>query len=110
VFTLVDEFCFIILNIIPFYAYLKLGFFVWLMHPKLKGALFVYNNILRHILEKHKDQIQKFIDDIKNSGSELAKEGFKEGMSYAKGAMNDPSNIMKAAQMMGEAQKFVDKH
>jgi receptor expression-enhancing protein 5/6 len=34
VFTLVDEFASFLLNIIPFYAYIKLVFFIWMMHPK----------------------------------------------------------------------------
>lgn len=33
VFTLLDEFAFFILNLIPFYWYIRLGFFVWLMAP-----------------------------------------------------------------------------
>ena len=31
--TLIDEFCGFILEMIPFYFYIKLGFFVWLMLP-----------------------------------------------------------------------------
>jgi receptor expression-enhancing protein 5/6 len=32
--TLVDEFAFILLSFIPFYFYIKLGFFLWLMAPQ----------------------------------------------------------------------------
>jgi receptor expression-enhancing protein 5/6 len=32
-FTLLDEFAFFILNLIPFYWYIRLGFFGWLMAP-----------------------------------------------------------------------------
>ena len=33
IFTLVDEFAFFLLNLIPFYYYIKLGFFLWMMAP-----------------------------------------------------------------------------
>ena len=32
-FTLLDEFAFILLSLIPFYFYIKLGFFLWMMAP-----------------------------------------------------------------------------
>jgi receptor expression-enhancing protein 5/6 len=33
-FTLLDEFAFILLSLIPFYWYIKLGFFLWMMAPQ----------------------------------------------------------------------------
>jgi receptor expression-enhancing protein 5/6 len=57
VFTLVDEFGFIILNLIPFYFYIKLLFFLWLMAPQTKGATVVYSYILKPLLDKHKNRI-----------------------------------------------------
>lgn len=33
IFTLLDEFAFILLSLIPFYFYIKLGFFLWMMAP-----------------------------------------------------------------------------
>lgn len=33
VFTLLDEFLGFILQMIPFYYWVKLGFFIWMMHP-----------------------------------------------------------------------------
>lgn len=33
IFTLIDEFGFILLSFIPFYFYIRLGFFIWLMAP-----------------------------------------------------------------------------
>ena len=51
VFTLIDEFGYIILNLIPFYFYIKLIFFVWLMNPKTKGSLLIYNKVLSPLLK-----------------------------------------------------------
>lgn len=77
VFTLLDEFAFFILNLIPFYWYIRLGFFVWLMAPQTQGAQVVYRSVLRPLLHQHKDRIQAVIDNVKGSASELANEAKK---------------------------------
>ena len=41
-FNIIDQFAGIILQIIPFYYFLKLGFLVYLFHPSTEGALTVY--------------------------------------------------------------------
>ena len=46
-FQIVDCFGGIILSFIPFYFFLKVGFMVWLFHPKTMGALWLYNNYLQ---------------------------------------------------------------
>ena len=51
--TLVDDFAFIILAFIPFYSYIRLGFFVWLMAPQTQGATIIYKSVLRPLLKKH---------------------------------------------------------
>ena len=46
-FQILDQFAGIILQIIPFYYFLKLGFLVYLFHPQTEGALSVYKNVIR---------------------------------------------------------------
>ena len=46
-FNIIDQFAGIILQIIPFYYFLKLGFLVYLFHPQTEGALTVYRNVIR---------------------------------------------------------------
>ena len=65
IFSLVDEFGGIILSLIPFYYYIRLIFFIWLMHPSTQGATVVYKSVLKPLLEKNKDKIEKFIDEVK---------------------------------------------
>lgn len=57
IFTLLDEFAFILLSLIPFYFYIKLGFFLWMMAPQTQGATIIYKSILRPLLIKHRDRI-----------------------------------------------------
>lgn len=47
VFNIIDQFAGIILSIIPFYYFLKLGFLVYLFHPSTQGALTVYQSVIR---------------------------------------------------------------
>ena len=56
-FQLLDEFAFILLSLIPFYFYIKLGFFLWMMAPQTQGATIIYKSILRPLLLKHKEKI-----------------------------------------------------
>lgn len=71
--TLLDEFGGIVLSFIPFYFYVKLGFFVWLMAPQTKGAEVLYKNLLKPLLIANKDRIEQFIAEVKGSTMELKK-------------------------------------
>ena len=72
IFTLVDEFAFFLLNLIPFYYYIKLGFFLWMMAPQTQGATIVYRSILRPILHQHRDKIEKIIAEVKGGAMNIA--------------------------------------
>mmetsp|Transcript_11518 Transcript_11518/g.8424 ORF Transcript_11518/g.8424 Transcript_11518/m.8424 type:complete len:110 (+) Transcript_11518:136-465(+) len=50
IFSLVDEFGSVLLSLIPFYYYIKLGLFVWMMSPQTNGATVIYKSALRPIL------------------------------------------------------------
>ena len=63
-FSLLDEFLGFILNFIPFYFYIKVGFFLWLMLPQTSGANTIYLRVLKPLLSKHKKDIEAFINDI----------------------------------------------
>lgn len=71
--TLADEFAGCILSFIPFYFYVRLGFFVFLMAPQTKGALFLYKNFVGPLMRNNKAAIQNFIDEVKGSASDVSK-------------------------------------
>lgn len=91
--TLADEFAGFLLTFIPFYFYLRPIFFVFLMAPQTKGALFLYNNFVGPLLRNNKEAIQNFIDEIKGSAADISKAAREEAMKQ----VNDPSNLLKAA-------------
>lgn len=45
-FSIVDQFAGIILQFIPFYYFLKVGFMIYLMHPGTNGATMVYDTYI----------------------------------------------------------------
>ena len=58
VFSIVDQFAGIILQLIPFYFFLKLGFLVYLFHPSSKGAITVYDGYLSAYVKQYRSQIE----------------------------------------------------
>ena len=74
-FNILDQFAGIILSIIPFYYFLKLGFLVYLYHPSTEGALTVYKNILRPRFQAYAsqiDQMEKSVQDKMKEASSMA--------------------------------------
>lgn len=104
IFTLLDEFGGIVLSFIPFYFYVKLGFFVWLMAPQTKGAEVFYKNVLKPILVANKDKIEQFIAEVKGSAMEIK----KGAIDAAKEEMSKPENLMKASNFASQAQNIAN--
>ena len=103
IFSLMDEFGTIILSFIPFYYYIRLALFFFLMAPQTKGALTIYKYFVGPILKQHKDKIQLFIDEIKGSASEVSAAA-KESAASSLKDLNKPENLMKAASYAQAAQ------
>lgn len=103
--SLMDDFGGFLLSFIPFYYYLRLAFFVYLMAPQTKGALTIYRFIVGPILKQHKDKIQAFIDEVKGSAAEAA----SAAKEQAKKELSNPSNLMKAADLANKAQEQINK-
>ena len=51
-----------ILNVIPFYYLLRLGFFIWLMHPQYQGANVIYTIVVGPAIKKHKENMNNIIE------------------------------------------------
>ena len=80
-FNIVDQFAGIILQFIPFYYFLKVGFLVYLFHPSSLGATTVYNSIILPRMKEyqhHIDALEKQTKDMINQGTNLIKEKVAE--------------------------------
>jgi len=60
-----------VLSIIPFAGLLKIPFIIWLFHPKTKGALLIYNRVVRDILRKYEGQIDSGIAKAQKALNEV---------------------------------------
>lgn len=59
-----------VLSIIPLYNVLKIAFNVWLWHPKTRGALVIYNNVIKNFLKKYEGVIDDQLEGIKKKVDE----------------------------------------
>lgn len=94
--TLVDDFAYFILSFIPFYTYIRFGFFVWLMAPQTQGATIIYKTVLRPLLTKNRARIDAFITEVSGSAVAAAREAASEAKKAADLASR-PENIAKLA-------------
>ena len=62
-FNIVDQFAGIILQFIPFYYFLKLGFLVYLFHPSTMGATMVYNNFILPNVQKYEGRVKQVLKE-----------------------------------------------
>lgn len=102
-FTLIDDFFGWVLALIPYFFWIKLAFFLFLLAPQTKGALTVYNTVAQPFLVKYRKDIEKLIEDIQGVASKAAKDAKSEILKQAQ----DPTVLLKAAQVAGEAQKNI---
>jgi receptor expression-enhancing protein 5/6 len=75
-----DKFLSAVLVIIPFYNIIKIGYIIWLFHPKTRGAKIVYDKIIRRFLKPYEEKIDKKMEELKEKMDEIApvlKEGAK---------------------------------
>mmetsp|Transcript_13390 Transcript_13390/g.20379 ORF Transcript_13390/g.20379 Transcript_13390/m.20379 type:complete len:166 (-) Transcript_13390:143-640(-) len=56
VFSILESTVSFLTSFIPFYFYIKMGFFLWLYHPQFMGAQMVYNDAIRPILLPYLEQ------------------------------------------------------
>jgi receptor expression-enhancing protein 5/6 len=62
-FNIVDQFAGIILQFIPFYYFLKLGFLVYLFHPQTMGASTIYEKFILPNVQKYEGRVRDAIKE-----------------------------------------------
>jgi len=85
----VETFLGFVLYFVPYYSWLRVAFFVYLI--QFNGAETLYTTVLKDLLAKNKDLIKDLIKRAQDATSSVAKQ--------AAAAASDPTNIMKAAQV-----------
>lgn len=66
-----------VFSFVPFLSLVKIGFYIYLFHPKTKGALTVYQSFLRPTLNKYQNKIDENIskigDQVEKVGGQVVK-------------------------------------
>ncbi len=70
--NVLDRFLNTILAIIPFYSFLKIGFIVWLFHPRARGALVIYEKLIKKVLKQYESDIDEKLARLKDKLDEAS--------------------------------------
>jgi receptor expression-enhancing protein 5/6 len=57
--TILENVCGFITEFIPFYFFIKVAFFIWLYHPKFKGAGLVYTEVIKPFVMPYLSSLHK---------------------------------------------------
>ena len=69
-FTVFDDLTEWILGILPFYHLIKLLFYIWMFWPTTNGAQTIYKTVLKPLLVKYQDDIDRHVDKFEDGVSE----------------------------------------
>ena len=103
IFQTIELFFGFILSFIPYYAVIRLVFFIFLMHPATNGAHKIYESVFKPLLIKHKKDIEELIAKVKSGAGELSNQAMDSAKKAAQD-LNTPENIAKAAAVAAQVQ------
>jgi len=63
---------------IPYWSWIKLGLFVWLLLPQFNGSRVVYESVLSPFMKQHKELFQNWIAKARNEAQNAASVAYKE--------------------------------
>lgn len=104
-FSLTDGLFGFVLNFIPYFYWIKLLFFIYLLAPQTQGAKVLYNGVVKDLLHKNKHHIEGLISELKGAAGEVANEAKKSAVSE----LNNPQNLLKAANLANQATAELNK-
>ena len=105
IFTLLDDFLGFVMNLIPYYFWVRLAFFVFLFAPQTKGSMIIYDKAVKPLLDLYKDDIEGLINEIKGSAGDAIKLAKEEALNKAR----DPKVFQQAANLAFTAQSELSK-
>ena len=108
IFQTVEMFFGFILSFIPFYSWIRLVFFIYLMHPETQGAEVMYRRFFSPFLKQHQKQIEEFVGKVQSGVSAAATDAVKKGSELAKEHAT-AENLMKASAVAQQVQDKVDE-
>jgi len=90
---------------IPYWDWLRLVLFIWLLLPQFNGSKILYETVIRKLLDQNKDLIHKWISKVSDVAAEAKKQGIKE----ASAAASDPTLLVKGLAAVNTGKAALDK-
>lgn len=103
IFQTLELFIGFILNFIPYYSIVRIGFFVYLMAPQTNGAQTLYKSIFQPFLKKHEKEIEAFVEQVQTKATSAGTEFVSQAKDIA-----STENLVKAAATAQEFTKETD--
>lgn len=94
-FNVLETFFGFIFYFIPYWDWIRLAMFVWLLLPNFNGAKTIYEGFVRQLIAKNKNQIEKWISMTTSAASNVQ----KQAMDEATKAASDPTLLAKGISM-----------
>ena len=91
IFTTLETFFGFVFYFVPYWEWIRLAIFVWLLLPNFNGAKVLYDGPIRTFLKAHNDSITYWIS-MTSSAVDSAK---SQAIAEAKAAASDPNLIVK---------------
>ena len=105
IFTTAETFFGFVFYIIPYWDWLRMGFFIWLLLPNFNGAAVLYNGVIKNLLAQNKDLIAKWIKMTTSVASNVQ----ADAMAQAKAAASDPTLIAQGVSLASQAQSTLNE-
>jgi Protein involved in membrane traffic len=70
--NVLDRFFNALFAIIPFYSFLKIGFIIWLFHPRTRGAMIVYEKLIKRFFKQYEHEIDEKLAKLKDKLDEAS--------------------------------------
>ena len=106
IFNVAETFFGFVFYFIPYWDWLRLGLFIWLLLPNFNGAKVLYDGVIRNLLTQNKDLINRWISMTSN----VAAAAQQDAMNQAKAAASDPTLMAKGLNMASQAQAAVNEN
>ena len=86
---------------IPYWGWLRLVLFVWLLMPQTRGSATVYAVVVKPLLAANKQLIEDWVNKAKEAAEEAAREAREK-------ALNDPALIAQAVTLANKGQSAIN--
>ena len=97
-----------VLAYIPYYNWVRLAFFVFLMAPQTNGAEKLYESVFSPLLKKHEKEIRDVINQVSDKASNVGADLAAQAKDKAKD-LASAENMAKAAAASASLQKSLDE-